>query len=109
MSTGVSVQVDPALLAAHLEDLARIAQVVAQDLRNGLAVIAPARPADARGEPAVNQGLMTAAEVADALRIDIRTLRRKRSEGKAPKPMRGKGPLRWSRASVERWIGEHQS
>jgi predicted DNA-binding transcriptional regulator AlpA len=100
------VQVDPAVIAAHLEDLARIAQVVAADLRNGLAVIAQSGPA-ATVDPATNQALMTAAEVADALRIDIRTLRRKRSEGTAPKPLRGKGPLRWSRTAVQSWIEEH--
>ena len=100
---------DHAALVAHLDALAQAASALAADLRNGLAVIAESRPAGARGEPAVNQGLMTAAEVANALRIDIRTLRRKRSEGRAPKPLRGKGPLRWSRASVERWIEEHGS
>lgn len=101
-------QVDVGTLAEHLDALAKAARAVAEDLRNGLAVIAPSRPDGARGEPAVNQGLMTASEVADALRIDIRTLRRKRSEGKAPKPLRGKGPLRWSRSVVESWIEEHQ-
>lgn len=101
------VQTDPAVLAAHLEELARIAQVVAADLRNGLAVIAPSGPARTGGEPAVKPDLMTAQEVADALRIDVRTLRRKRREGTVPKPLRGKGPLRWSRTAVMAWIEEH--
>lgn len=57
----------------------------------------------------MNQALMTAAEVADALRLDVRTLRRKRHDGTAPKPLRGKGPLRWSRSTVQSWIAEHGS
>lgn len=105
----MTAQVDPAALAAHLDDLARIAQVVAADLRNGLAVIAESRPAATSGEPVTNNALMTAAEVAEALRIDVRTLRRKRLVGKAPRALRGKGPLRWRRADVDRWIEEGRS
>ena len=102
-------QTDPAVLAAHLDDLARIAQIVAQDLRNGLAVIAATGPADTRGEPAGKSDLMTADEVSAALCIDVRTLRRKRHEGTVPRPLRGKGrSLRWSRAAVDRWIEDHQ-
>jgi hypothetical protein len=105
----VTSQVDQATLAAHLDDLARIAQIVAEDLRNSLAYLREAGPAGSGGEAAVNHDLMTAEELAGALRIDIRTLRRRRHQGRIPKPLRGKGPLRWSRAAVARWMQEAQS
>ncbi len=93
----------------HLEALARAALAVAEDLRNGLAAGADSKPVGAGGEPAVKPDLITAAEVAEALRIDVRTLRRKRKLGKAPKALRGKGPLRWHRSDVDRWIEEGRS
>jgi predicted DNA-binding transcriptional regulator AlpA len=107
VSPGVSVHVDPAALAADLRLLAEVATRLAGNLETRLADLAQSRPAGTSGEPAVKPDLMTAQEVADALRLDIRTLRRKRKEGKAPKPLRGKGPLRWSRPTVQSWIEEH--
>lgn len=95
--------------ADRLEALARAALAVAEDLRNGLAAGADSEPVGAGGEAAVKSDLMTAAEVAEALRIHPRTLRRKRHQGKAPKPIRGKGPLRWRRSDVDRWLEEGRS
>lgn len=101
------VQVDPAELAAHLEDLARIAQTVAQDLRNGLAVIAESGPAGARGEPAVSavpNCLLDVKALTGLLLANERTIRRWRQMPGFPKPIRKDGPLRWRRSAIEAWL-----
>src|SRR5262245_19983151 len=96
-------QVDRAVLASHLEALAHAALLAVQDLRVGLADLRPSRP-----HVVVPNGseLLTATRVAELLGIDVRTLRRMRHEGRAPKPVRGKGPLRWRRSDVEHWLQE---
>jgi predicted DNA-binding transcriptional regulator AlpA len=98
-----------AAVVADLLQLAEVAARLAANLRNGLGDLPSSEPAGARGEPVVKPELMTPQEVADALRLDVRTLRRKRKENKVPKPLRGKGPLRWSRSTVASWIEEHGS
>jgi predicted DNA-binding transcriptional regulator AlpA len=102
----VSAQVDPTALAGHLEALAHAAQLVAQDLRSGLADLSHGAPSAPVTLPAPATDLLEAHEFAARLRINIRTLRRWRLEGRVPKPLRGKGPLRWDRTSVEQWLQE---
>jgi hypothetical protein len=100
-------QVDPAVLASHLEALVHAAQLVIQDLRSGLAHLGGSGP-DATVKPAaVTNDLLEADELAALLRINVRTLRRWRIEGRVPRPLRGK-PLRWSRTAVELWLKERQ-
>ena len=55
--------------------------------------------------------LMTRAEVAELIRIDLRTLDRWRAdpEVRFPVPVRVGRVLRWRRSSVERWLGRHGS
>lgn len=115
----MSAQVDRAALAGHLEALAQAAQLVAQDLRSGLADLGDGMACVGRagggasGDPPVNScsssALLDARELSAQLGINLRTLRRWRHEGRAPKPLRGKGPLRWRRTDVERWLQERAS
>jgi excisionase family DNA binding protein len=48
--------------------------------------------------------LLTAAEVAALLQVDVRTLRRMRHERTFPRPTRLGRSLRWKRSLVERWL-----
>ncbi len=48
--------------------------------------------------------LLTAAEVAELLQIDVRTLRRMRHERTFPRATRMGRSLRWKRSLVERWL-----
>jgi len=57
----------------------------------------------------VHEALLDTRELADVFGIGIRTLRRWRHQGRVPRPLRGRGPLRWSRTDVDRWIKEHAS
>ena len=102
----MSAPVDPATLAIHLDALAQAAQLVAQDLRSGLADLSHGAPSASVKPTATPSDLLQADEFAALLRIDIRTLRRWRREGKVPKSLRGKGPLRWNRTAVECWLQE---
>ncbi|MBL8802945.1 MAG: helix-turn-helix domain-containing protein [Planctomycetes bacterium] len=54
--------------------------------------------------PADPQQLLTAAEVAKLLRVDVRTLRLMRHERSFPRPTRVGRSLRWRRGAIERWI-----
>jgi predicted DNA-binding transcriptional regulator AlpA len=102
-------QVDRAALAGHLEALANAALLAVQDLRMGLADLGPDAPSATVKPVAVANDLLDANELAALLKIDIRTLRRWRIEGRVPKPLRGKGPLRWRRSDVEKWLKERGS
>jgi len=104
----VNTQLDVAALAIQLDALAQAAQLVAQHLRSGLAEIGDGEP-HGNGKPMAPSGdLLDANELAALMKIEIRTLRRWRQEGRAPKPLKGKGPLRWSRTSVETWLDERK-
>jgi excisionase family DNA binding protein len=48
--------------------------------------------------------LLTAAEVAALLQVDVRTLRRMRHERSFPRPTRLGRSLRWKRSLVERFL-----
>ena len=102
----MSSQVDPAILARHLEALALAAQLVVQDLRSGLADPSHGEPSATVKPATVANDLIEADELAAMLRIDIRTLRRWRHEGRLPKPIRGGRGLRWERRIIEKWIQE---
>ena len=99
----MTAQVDPAALAIHLEALAHAALLAVQDLRLGLGDLGQSSP-----DVVMPNGseLLTAAQVAGLLGVGVRTLRRMRHAGRAPKPVRGSGPLRWRRADVEQWLQE---
>ena len=100
----MSPPVEPATLAMRLDALALAAQLLAQDLRSGLAdlsALSPSVPVDHA------DALLSATELAKLLSIDSRTLRRWRHQGRAPKPLKGQDPLRWRRSDVERWIEGH--
>lgn len=55
--------------------------------------------------------LMTRPEVAELLRIDIRTLHRIRADPNArfPRPIQIGSAIRWRRNSIERWIASRAS
>lgn len=53
--------------------------------------------------------LMTAEEVAQELRVDVRTMRRLRHLGELPKPIKWSGGLRWRRADIERFLQARKS
>lgn len=48
--------------------------------------------------------LLSAAKLAQALDISIRTLWRLRAAGKLPAPIRLNGSVRWRRSEIESWI-----
>jgi predicted DNA-binding transcriptional regulator AlpA len=98
-------------LVGHLADLAQAAARVAEDLRSGLADPSGGEPdANVPTQPtAVPEALLDAKQVARLFGIGVRTLRRWRHEGRAPRPLKGDGPLRWRRADVDRWLKERAS
>ena len=53
--------------------------------------------------------LLTAADLCSLLKLDARTLRVLRHEGRVPEPIRLGRSLRWRRAEVEAWIAGEQS
>jgi predicted DNA-binding transcriptional regulator AlpA len=97
---------DAAALATDLQVLGEVALRIAANLRGGLADLSVSGPHATVKSPPTASDLLEADELAALLKIDIRTLRRWRREDKVPKPLRGKGPLRWSRTAVEQWLQE---
>ena len=53
--------------------------------------------------------LLTAADLCSLLKLDARTLRVLRHEGRVPEPIKLGRSLRWRRAEVEAWIAGEQS
>ncbi len=53
--------------------------------------------------------LLTAADLCSMLKLDARTLRVLRHEGRVPEPIKLGRSLRWRRAEVEAWIAGEQS
>jgi len=104
-------QVDPTVLVQHLDALAQAVQRVAEDLRSGLANLGAGEPHSGVSQPSMasHGPLLDAQGLAALLGINTRTLRRWRHEGRVPRPLRGKGPLRWSRVAVEGWLEERAS
>lgn len=58
----------------------------------------------AQGAPACE--LLTAADLCALLKLDARTLRVLRHEGRVPEPIKLGRSLRWRRAEIEEWIEE---
>jgi predicted DNA-binding transcriptional regulator AlpA len=104
----MSLQVDPAL-AVDLRLLSEVAGRLARHLEDGLADLSGGEPHATvpTQPPARPDVLLSARDVAEVFGIGIRTLRRWRHEGRAPRPLKGKGPLRWRRADIDRWLEEH--
>ena len=98
-------------MAADLRLLSEVAGRLARHLEDGLADLGAGEPHAGVSQPSMasHGALLDAEQMAELLRIDVRTLRRWRHEGKAPRPLKGKGPLRWRRADVERWLAERAS
>lgn len=83
-----------------LVDLDEIRRAVAEEVAR---VIAGIRPVP---EPS-DDGLLTAREVCDLLRVDRRTLRRLVLTGDVPRPITiGPRTLRWRRAAVTAWLAK---
>ena len=53
--------------------------------------------------------LLTAADLCSLLKLDARTLRVLRHEGRVPEPIKLGRSLRWRRAEIEAWIAGEQS
>jgi predicted DNA-binding transcriptional regulator AlpA len=106
----MTLQVDPAL-AADLRLLSEVAGRLAQHLEDGLADLSGGEPHASVPTPSTAgpEALLNAREVAAVFGIGVRTLRRWRHEGRAPRPLKGDGPLRWRRAEVDRWLKERAS
>lgn len=77
-------------------------QVSVDELRNRLELLAT--QSKCRDVPTDPHSLLTAADVAALLQIDVRTLRRMRHERSFPRPTRVGRSLRWKRSLVERWL-----
>ena len=102
----MTAQVDPASLATDFQVLGETALRIAANLRSGLADLSHGEPSATVKPATVANDLIEADELAAMLRIDIRTLRRWRHEGRLPKPIRGGRGLRWERRIIEKWIQE---
>ena len=99
-------QVDPASLATDLQVLGETALRIAANLRSGLADLSQGAPSASVNATSSGNDLLEADEFAALLRIDIRTLRRWRHEGRVPRPIRGGRGIRWDRRVVEQWLQE---
>jgi predicted DNA-binding transcriptional regulator AlpA len=86
------VRPDTALTAA----VADLREVV-RDLRS---VVETLRPAS----PGVDVDLLSFDQVAGAIGVSPRTLRRLRARRGFPRPLGGPGPLRWRKRSIESWL-----
>ena len=98
-------------LVGHLAELAQAAARVAEDLRSGLAISGDAEACSGGGTsgersviPHGDSALVDSKQLAEILGVGVRTLRRWRHEGRAPRPLKGDGPLRWRRTDVDRWL-----
>jgi len=102
---------DEARVVALLERLVANVEGLREDLRNGLELFATQSNCRDAVEPAADTAadplqLLTAREVADLLRIDLRTLRELRHGGEFPGPLRIGRSLRWRRGVVAAFISE---
>jgi predicted DNA-binding transcriptional regulator AlpA len=91
-------------LRDELRGVAALA-TLAQDARGTeeKASLAPGSTA-ASNAPACE--LLTAADLCSLLKLDARTLRVLRHEGRVPEPIKLGRSLRWRRAEIEAWIAE---
>ena len=105
----MTIQVDPAL-AADLRLLSEVVGRLARHLEDGLADLGGSAPhATVPTQPVAGpDALMDAKQVAALFGVGVRTLRRWRHEKRIPAPLKLKGPLRWRRSDVERWLEDHR-
>lgn len=94
---------DDVRVVALLERLIASVDGLREDVRNGLEHLGESSncPSDVPPDP---HSLLTAADVAALLQINVRTLRRMRHERSFPRPTRVGRALRWKRSLVERWL-----
>ena len=90
----VQLQTSVDELRDRVEHLARASK--------GRVVLTPTATPDAVAPDPL--ALLTAAEVAALLQVNVRTLRRMRHERTFPRPTRMGRSLRWKRSLVERWL-----
>lgn len=83
-------------LTAAVADL----REVVRDLRSELASLRQPSPAAV----VAPKPYLTAAETALELGIGERSLRRLRAARGFPRPLKCRGPLRWRRRDIERWL-----
>jgi predicted DNA-binding transcriptional regulator AlpA len=104
----IAVPVDPAVGASDLHRLAKLhaelAAVYARLAETGGDQLASLRATRLSGPVATD--LMTAADLADVLRIDQRTLRTMRNAGQVPAAIQIGSRPRWRRADVDAWLAE---
>lgn len=87
-------------------DEAALRALVAQEVQRAIQPVLDALAAHG-GVPGApgGDGLLTAAQVADLLQVDRRTLRRMVRAGAVPAPIiLGEHTQRWRRRSIERWL-----
>ncbi|NUP97426.1 MAG: helix-turn-helix domain-containing protein [Planctomycetaceae bacterium] len=78
---------------------------LAQDARNAEDTASLA-PGSTPAQRAPTCELLTAADLCSLLKLDARTLRVLRHEGRVPEPIKLGRSLRWRRAEIEAWIAE---
>jgi len=94
-------------LRDELRGVAALA-TLAQDAR-GTEETASLAPGSTAASNAPTCELLTAADLCSLLKLDARTLRVLRHEGRVPEPIKLGRSLRWRRAEVEAWIAGEQS
>ena len=105
-------------LAATLRKAGQIAESLSRDAQIHLAdardqsvmddVAEDTRPAPGeRGVPAI-PNLLTVSDLARLLRLDERTVRRRRREGSIPPAIDIGGSLRWRPSEIEAWLDERR-
>lgn len=105
-------------LAATLRKAAQIAESLSQDAQDCLAspagqsvmddVPEALRSTHAEPEPAPGDSLLTVADLARLLRLDERTVRRRRRDGSIPAAIDIGGSLRWRRSEIDAWLEEQR-
>ena len=94
-------------LRDELRGVAALA-TLAQDARGTEEKVSLA-PGSTPAQRAPTCELLTAADLCSMLKLDARTLRVLRHEGRVPEPIKLGRSLRWRRAEVEAWIAGEQS
>ena len=101
-------------LAELHAEMAEVCRELAQDLEVQLDESRPSRLMDAMhdgpGTAAARRPLLTAADLAQRLSVDQKTVRRWRAEGKLPPAVElGSSVLRWESEVVDTWLAERRA
>jgi predicted DNA-binding transcriptional regulator AlpA len=95
-------------LAEHLEAAASLARRVAGSLETRLATSRETSPYALVEQQSEHTGareeLLTAREVAERAKVNVRTVRNWSRDGRAPKPQSVAGVLRWRRSDIDAWL-----